>query len=70
LVVRSGTSKTIVGRLDEGFKEALKDQEFMNIFEKIKFIVENPGLNEARKYLVAEQQRCVAVMKAANTGPK
>jgi tripartite-type tricarboxylate transporter receptor subunit TctC len=70
LVVRSGTLQIIVQKVDEAFKEALKNQGFMNIFEKIKFIVENRGLKEARKYLVAEQQRCVAVMKPANIGPK
>jgi tripartite-type tricarboxylate transporter receptor subunit TctC len=33
LVVRPGTLQIIVEKLDEAFKEALKNQEFMNIFE-------------------------------------
>jgi tripartite-type tricarboxylate transporter receptor subunit TctC len=69
-VVRSGTPQGIVEKLDEAFKKVLKDKEIINNFEKTQFIVENRGLNEARKYLADEQQRCLAVMKAANIVPK
>lgn len=69
-IVRSETPKIIVEKLDKVFKQALRDKDLIEKFEKTAWIVENLGSEEMARFLVNEQQKWLEVAKAANIVPK
>jgi len=55
--VHAKTSRAIVTRLDQVFKEALKDKEVIGKIEKAGMIVENRGAEETAKFLAEEHKK-------------
>lgn len=64
--VHAKTPRAIVNRLDQAFKEALKDKEIVAKIEKAGMIVENVGAAEAGKFLAEEHKKWSEVAKVAN----
>jgi tripartite-type tricarboxylate transporter receptor subunit TctC len=63
--VHAKTPRAIVNRLDQVFKEALKDKEILAKFEKAGMIVENLGAEEAGKFLAEEHKKWSEVARVA-----
>lgn len=63
--VHAKTPRVIVNRLDQVFKEALKDKEILAKIEKAGMIVENLGAEEAGKFLAEEQKKWSEVARVA-----
>jgi tripartite-type tricarboxylate transporter receptor subunit TctC len=63
--VHAKTPRAIVNRLDQAFKEALKDKEIVAKIEKAGMIVENRGAEEAGKFLAEEHKKWSEVARVA-----
>ena len=63
--VHAKTPRAIVNRLDQVFKEALKDKEMLAKIEKAGMIVENLGAEEAGKFLAEEHKKWSEVARVA-----
>lgn len=68
--VRSETPKVIVEKLNKAFKEAIKDQEIIEKFEKTGWVVENLGSEEAAEFMARDLKTKSEVAKAAKMVPK
>lgn len=63
--VHAKTPRTIVNKLDQVFKEALKDKEILTKIEKAGMIVENIGAEETGKFLAEENKKWSEVARVA-----
>jgi tripartite-type tricarboxylate transporter receptor subunit TctC len=63
--VHAKTPRAIVNKLDQVFKEALKDKEILTKIEKAGMIVENLGAEEAGKFLAEEHKKWSEVARVA-----
>jgi tripartite-type tricarboxylate transporter receptor subunit TctC len=63
--VHAKTSRAIVNRLEQVFKEALKDKDILAKIEKAGMIVENLGAEEAGKFLAEEHKKWSEVARVA-----
>jgi tripartite-type tricarboxylate transporter receptor subunit TctC len=63
--VHAKTPRTIVNRLDQAFKEALKDKAILAKIEKAGMIAENLGAQEAAKFLAEEHIKWSEVARVA-----
>jgi len=63
--VHAKTSRAIVNRLDQVFKEAIRDKEIIAKIEKAGMIVENLGAEEAGKFLAEEHKKWSEVARVA-----
>jgi len=63
--VHAKTSRPIVNRLDQAFKEALKDKDMVAKIEKAGMIVENIGAEAAGKFLAEEHKKWSEVATVA-----
>ena len=63
--VHAKTPRAIVNRLDQVFKEALKDKDILAKIEKAGMIVENLGAEEAGKFLAEENKKWSEVATVA-----
>ncbi len=68
--VHAKTHRGIVNRLDQAFREALKDKDIVAKIEKAGMIVENVGAEQAAKFLADEHKKWSEVAKAANITPQ
>lgn len=68
--VHAKTPKAIASRLDQVFKEALKDKEIIAKIEKAGMIVENVGMAEATKFLSDEHKKWSEVARVAKIMPQ
>ena len=68
--VHAKTPRGIVNRLDQVFKEALKDKEILSKLEKAGMIVENLGSEEAAKFLAEEHKKWSEVARVAKITPQ
>jgi tripartite-type tricarboxylate transporter receptor subunit TctC len=64
--VHAKTPRAILNRLDQVFKEALRDKDIMAKIEKAGMIVENVGAEEADKFLAEEHKKWSEVARVAN----
>jgi tripartite-type tricarboxylate transporter receptor subunit TctC len=69
-VVRTGTPRNIVEKLEQAFQEALKDKEIIGMFEKNGMVVDNLGTQGAIKLLADEHKRWSEIAKTAKIVPK
>ena len=63
--VHAKTPRAIVNRLDQVFKETLKDKEVIAKIEKAGMLVENLGAEEAGKFLAEEHKKWSEVARVA-----
>jgi tripartite-type tricarboxylate transporter receptor subunit TctC len=63
--VHAKTPRGIINRLDQVFKEALKDKEIIAKIEKAGMIVENLGAEDAGKFLAEEHKKWSEVARVA-----
>jgi len=63
--VHAKTPRAIVNRLDQVFREALKDKEILAKIEKAGMVVENLGAEEAGKFLAEEHKKWSEVARVA-----
>jgi tripartite-type tricarboxylate transporter receptor subunit TctC len=68
--VHAKTPKAIASRLDQVFKEALKDKEIIAKIDKAGMIVENVGMEEATKFLGEEHKKWSEVARVAKIMPQ
>lgn len=68
--VRAETAKVIVEKLEKVFKEAVKDKEIIEKFEKTGWVVENLGSKEATEFMARDLKMKLEVAKAAKMIPK
>lgn len=68
--VHAKTSRAIVNRLDQVFKEALKDKEIIAKIEKAGMFVENLGAEETAKFLAEEHKKWSEVARVAKITPQ
>jgi len=68
--VHAKTSRAIVNRLDQVFKEVLKDKEIIAKIEKAGMIVENLGAKETAKFLADEHKKWSEVARVGKIAPQ
>jgi tripartite-type tricarboxylate transporter receptor subunit TctC len=68
--VHAKTSRAIVNRLDQVFKEALKDKEIIAKIEKTGMTVENLGAGETAKFLAEEHKKWSEVARVGKITPQ
>jgi tripartite-type tricarboxylate transporter receptor subunit TctC len=68
--VSKKTPQPIVKKLSQVFNEILKEKEIVGLCDQAGFLVENMGMEEATRFVEAEQKKWSEVAKVANIVPK